>query len=176
MLDNWITATKYIKTSVWINWWFCSIEPQYILCKCFIKYPALSCVLQCLLQTSNHCSDDRAFEVGWLVTGYINSQTLLREIREKPGKQRTNQRKSFFERWWFFSKKTRITLKTHLDTVDKKNQLDVTCCILYFSSNGCSTCFGQPWAHHQELTTAWCYSLVLVYAVAAGRLSRPVGR
>jgi len=39
-------------------------------------------------------------------------------------------------------------------SVDKKNQLDVTFCILYFSSNSCSTCFGQPCAHHQELTTA----------------------
>ena len=38
--------------------------------------------------------------------------------------------------------------------VDKKNQLDVTFWILYFSSNSCSTCFGQPCAHHQELTTA----------------------
>jgi len=38
--------------------------------------------------------------------------------------------------------------------MDKKNQLDVTFCILYFSSNSCSTCFGQPCAHHQELTTA----------------------
>ena len=37
--------------------------------------------------------------------------------------------------------------------VDKKNQLDVTFCILYFSSNSCSTCFGQPCANHQELTT-----------------------
>ena len=59
--------------------------------------------------------------------------------------------------------------------VDKKNQLDVTFCILYFSSNSCSTCFGQTCDHHQELTTAWCYNLVLVCAVAAGRLSRPVG-
>ena len=50
--------------------------------------------------------------------------------------------------------------------------VDVTFCILYFSSNSCSTCFRQPCAHHQELTTAWCYSLVLVCAVAAGRLSR----
>jgi len=49
-------------------------------------------------------------------------------------------------------------------SVDKTNQLDVTFCILYFSSNSCSTCFGQPCAHHQELTTAWCYSLVLVCA------------
>ena len=39
-------------------------------------------------------------------------------------------------------------------SVDKKNQLDVTLCILYFSSNSCSTCFGQPCAHHQELMTA----------------------
>ena len=30
----------------------------------------------------------------------------------------------------------------------------ITFCILYFSSNSCSTCFGQPCAHHQELTTA----------------------
>jgi len=39
-------------------------------------------------------------------------------------------------------------------------------CIHYFSSNSCSTCFGQPCAHHQELTTAWCNCLVLVCAVA----------
>ena len=39
-------------------------------------------------------------------------------------------------------------------SVDKKNQLDITFCILYFSSNSCSTCFGQPCAHHQQLTTA----------------------
>ena len=38
--------------------------------------------------------------------------------------------------------------------VDKKNQLDITFCILYFSSNSCSTCFGQPCAHNQELTIA----------------------
>ena len=31
-------------------------------------------------------------------------------------------------------------------SVDKKNQLDVTFCSLYFSSNSCSTCFGQPCA------------------------------
>ena len=36
----------------------------------------------------------------------------------------------------------------------RKSQLDVTFCILYFSSTSCSTCFGQPCAHHQELTTA----------------------
>jgi len=39
-------------------------------------------------------------------------------------------------------------LKQKDDSVDKKNQLDVTFCILYFSSNSCSTCFGQPCAHH----------------------------
>jgi hypothetical protein len=60
--------------------------------------------------------------------------------------------------------------------VDKKNELDVPFCILYFSSNSCSTCFGQPCAHHQQLTTAWCYSLVLVCFLAAGRWSSPVGR
>jgi len=36
----------------------------------------------------------------------------------------------------------------------ERDQLDVTFCILYFSSNSCSTCFGQPCAHYQELTTA----------------------
>jgi len=41
-----------------------------------------------------------------------------------------------------------------LFSVDKKHQLDVIFCILYFSFNSCSTCFGQPCAHHQELTTA----------------------
>ena len=34
---------------------------------------------------------------------------------------------------------------------------------------------GKPCANHQDLTTAWYYRLVLVYAVAAERLSRPVG-
>jgi len=33
--------------------------------------------------------------------------------------------------------------------VDKKNQLDVTFCILYFSSNSCSTCFEHYCAHLQ---------------------------
>ena len=37
-------------------------------------------------------------------------------------------------------------LKSFKFTVDKKNQLDVTFGILYFSSNSCSTCFGQPCA------------------------------
>ena len=36
-----------------------------------------------------------------------------------------------------------------LSSADKKNQLDVTFCVLYFSSKSCSTCFGQPCAHHQ---------------------------
>ena len=50
---------------------------------------------------------------------------------------------------------TKVILGIHfLISVDKKNQLDVTFCILYFSSDSCSTCFGQPCAHHQELTTA----------------------
>ena len=70
----------------------------------------------------------------------------------------------------------RASLANIENCVDKKNQLDVTFCIIYYSSNSCSTCFGQPCAHHQELTTAWCCSLVLVCAVAAGRLSSPVGR
>ena len=47
-----------------------------------------------------------------------------------------------------------IKIKLIFFSVDKKTQLDVPFCILYFSSNSCSTCFGQPCAHHQELTTA----------------------
>ena len=35
-----------------------------------------------------------------------------------------------------------ICQSINLLSVDKKNQLDVTFCILYFSSNSCSTCFG----------------------------------
>ena len=46
-----------------------------------------------------------------------------------------------------------LTLK-YKKCVDKENQLDVTFCILYFSSNSCATCFDQPCAHHQDLTTA----------------------
>ena len=80
--------------------------------------------------------------------------------------------------WWLKAK--HAVHDTHdedkIASVDKRNRLDVTFCILCFSSYSCSTCFGQPCAHHQELTTAWCYSLVLVCALAAGRLSSPVGR
>ena len=32
-----------------------------------------------------------------------------------------------------------IRVQTKANSVDKKNQLDVTFCILYFSSNSCST-------------------------------------
>ena len=60
--------------------------------------------------------------------------------------------------WTFLYKARGVTYSDSsfddLSLVDKKNQLDVTFCILYFSSNSCSTCFGQPCAHHQELTTA----------------------
>jgi hypothetical protein len=79
-------------------------------------------------------------------------------------------------KWWQESEHYCTFRDTVIFSVDKKNQLDVIFCILYFSSNSCSTCFGQPCAHHQELTTVWCYSLVLVCAVAAGRWSSPVGR
>ena len=54
----------------------------------------------------------------------------------------------------FYSQKSTKTQTKFIISVDKKIQLDVTFCILYFSSNSCSTCFGQPCAHHQELTTA----------------------
>jgi len=84
-----------------------------------------------------------------------------------------------YSRMWHHELWNIFTISSELTTVsivDKKNQLDVTFCILYFSSNSCSTCFGQPCAHHQKLTTEWCYSFVLVCAVAAGRLSSAVGR
>jgi len=54
----------------------------------------------------------------------------------------------------FTMKISTVREERHKFSVDKKNQLDVTFCILYFSSNSCSTCFGKPCAHHQELTTA----------------------
>ena len=47
-----------------------------------------------------------------------------------------------------------LVLNAKLFSVDKKSQLDVTFCILYFSSNSCLTYFGQSCAHHQQLTTA----------------------
>ena len=57
-------------------------------------------------------------------------------------------------RYLKFSSVTSIIVAQNRACVDKKNQLDVTFCILYFSSNSCSTCFAQPCAHRQELTTA----------------------
>jgi len=51
--------------------------------------------------------------------------------------------------------KSNVWLTVHRNSVWIINQLDVTfCVILYFSFTSCSTCFGQPCAHHQELTTA----------------------
>ena len=60
-------------------------------------------------------------------------------------------------------------------SVDKKNQLDVTFCILYLSSNSCSTCFGQPCAHHQELTTDVIASCWYVPWLQGGGQVRLVG-
>ena len=48
----------------------------------------------------------------------------------------------------------------YMYTVDKKNQLDVTFCILYLSSNSCSTCFGQPCAH-LSVCLSVCLSIYL---------------
>ena len=58
------------------------------------------------------------------------------------------------EEMLYFYQNLTATQTTICFSVDKKNQLDVTFCILYFSSNSCSTCFGQPCGRHQELTTA----------------------
>jgi len=46
-----------------------------------------------------------------------------------------------------FCSPSHLSSNKQYTSVDKKNQLDVTFCILYFSSNSCSTCFGQPCAH-----------------------------
>ena len=45
---------------------------------------------------------------------------------------------------WFAEIDPALKLNIVNFSVDKKNQLDVTFCILYFCSNSCSTCFGQP--------------------------------
>ena len=48
-----------------------------------------------------------------------------------------------------------------------RNQLDVTWCYIYFLFISSSTCFRQPCAHPQELTTQWFYRRVWCSAVAA---------
>ena len=47
-----------------------------------------------------------------------------------------------------------IDYKCLVCSVDKKPTRCHYCVILYFSFTSCSTCFGQPCAHLQELTTA----------------------
>ena len=42
-----------------------------------------------------------------------------------------------------------------IDSVDKKNQLDATFCILYFSSNSCSTCFGATMCPSSGADDVW---------------------
>ena len=115
-----------------------------------------------------HWTDDWRCSVSWKDMSCVNGRVWGYEC------QRMWRGMQYTDRRW----NKRIERKCpNIDfNVDKKNQLDVTFCILYFSSNSCSTCIGQPCAHHQGLTTAWCYSLVLVCAVAAGRWSRPVAR
>ena len=76
----------------------------------------------------------------------------------------------------YTSKSSDVWLTVHRNSVWIKNQLDVVFVFFISLLIVGSTCFGQPCAHHQELTAAWCYSLVLVCAVAAGRWSRPDGR
>jgi len=41
-----------------------------------------------------------------------------------------------------------------------RNQLDVTWCYIYFLFISSTTCFGQPCAHPQEMTTQWFYRRV----------------
>ena len=51
--------------------------------------------------------------------------------------------------------KSDVWLTVHRNSVWIRNQLDVTFYVIfYFSFTNCSTSFGQPCAHLQELTTA----------------------
>jgi len=90
------------------------------------------------------------------MTGHNDDALLAVKTREKAVCFNT---KILFSRKIDFScKNVRTKLFTHIHlcihSVDKKNQLDVTFCILYYSSNSYSIYFGQPCAHHQKLTTA----------------------
>jgi len=49
------------------------------------------------------------------------------------------------------------------NSVDKKNQLDVTFCILYFSSSSCSTCFGQPFCKPKRSELLRSQLVVVLY-------------
>ena len=55
-----------------------------------------------------------------------------------------------------------VNVKHTRSSVDKKPTGCHVCVILYFSFTSCSTCFGQPCAHLQGLTTAQCYRHVLM--------------
>jgi len=85
----------------------------------------------------------------------IPKRVIIEELEDDSVKkweaEWTNSTKGTIIRDFFPDVKERLNRDKN---VDKKNQLDVIFCILYFSSNSCATCFGQPCAHHQELTTA----------------------
>ena len=54
-----------------------------------------------------------------------------------------------------------------------RNQLDITQYYIYFSFISCSTCFGLPCAHPQELTTYWYFCRMWFSAVAV-QFNRPI--
>ena len=114
---------------------------------------------RCSLSVSFHQSNINIFMLTLLLSGQTG------EAREPSNKEmlsrisrRTGKKISQVLCWMYAINICRPNLRLNvfflIFSVDKKNQLDVTFCILYFSSNSCSTCFGQPCAHHQKLTTA----------------------
>ena len=141
----------------------CIYYPQSILFHCHTLL--YSCVDACLWKQQHARGDFPPAAATTKIPGlawgfarwYLNSYMQKRHM--------TVFENCRYLRWRTTQVHRMLLLVLNRYSVDKENQLDVTFCILYFSSNSCSTCFGHPCAHHQELTTAWCYSLVLLCAV-----------
>jgi hypothetical protein len=85
---------------------------------------------------------------GLETTGQRKTEKRKEKFTNQNGK--ANERNQFSHRWFgpvcvFYMQ------NTYNLSVDKKNQLDVTFCILYFSSNSCSTCSGN----HAPIIRSW---------------------
>jgi len=90
---------------------------------------------------------------------YTYSRTQLYFTYQYSGYTITSGANTWFGPTCWPSSGCNLTYRAAIQDVwgeDKINQPDVTFRILYFSSNSYSTCFGQPCAHHQQLTTVWC--------------------
>ena len=137
----------------------------------YLSFSGLKCINKIFIDFCSRFNPVTGWVVGKHTTVYRFGFSWVGTLTRIQGERPRNKR--FYP---FYSATEKYGVCPASYSVDKKNQLDVAFCILHFSSNSSSTCFGKPCAHHQKLTTAWCYSLVLVCAVAAGRLSSPVGR